>query len=54
MLHRRKWLSLGLLLFLNAWSLHAQVSFERLLRASDEPQNWLTYSGNYLLNVLVF
>jgi alcohol dehydrogenase (cytochrome c) len=27
--------------------LHAQVPFERLLRAVDEPQNWLTYSGSY-------
>ena len=28
--------------------LHAQqVSYERLLRAADEPQNWLTYSGTY-------
>jgi len=27
--------------------LHAQVSSERLLRAADEPQNWLTYSGTY-------
>jgi len=25
--------------------MRAQVSFERLLRASQEPQNWLTYSG---------
>src|SRR6267378_8384532 len=25
--------------------MRAQVSFERLLRASREPQNWLTYSG---------
>jgi alcohol dehydrogenase (cytochrome c) len=25
----------------------AQVSFERLLGASGDPQNWLTYSGNY-------
>jgi alcohol dehydrogenase (cytochrome c) len=25
----------------------AQVSYERLLRAADEPQNWLTYSGGY-------
>ncbi len=23
------------------------VSFERLLRSADEPQNWLTYSGGY-------
>ena len=28
--------------------LHAQqVSYERLLRAAGEPQNWLTYSGTY-------
>ena len=28
--------------------LHAQqVSFERLLRTANEPQNWLTYSGGY-------
>src|SRR5204863_633194 len=26
----------------------AQVSPERLLRAVDEPRNWLTYSGSYL------
>ena len=28
-------------------SLCAQVTNERLLHASDEPQNWLTYSGSY-------
>src|SRR5439155_20981466 len=28
--------------------MHAQqVSYERLLRAAGEPQNWLTYSGTY-------
>jgi alcohol dehydrogenase (cytochrome c) len=26
---------------------HAQVTFERLVNASSEPQNWLTYSGDY-------
>ena len=26
---------------------NAQVSFERLLNSSREPQNWLTYSGDY-------
>jgi quinohemoprotein ethanol dehydrogenase len=26
-------------------TLAAQVSFDRLLRAAQEPQNWLTYSG---------
>jgi alcohol dehydrogenase (cytochrome c) len=25
----------------------AQVTYERLLRAAQEPQNWLTYSGGY-------
>jgi alcohol dehydrogenase (cytochrome c) len=39
---------LGLILLpLIASVLHAQVSFERLLRAASEPQNWLTYSGGY-------
>ena len=27
--------------------LAAQVTFEQLLNAADEPHNWLTYSGNY-------
>ncbi len=31
-----------------ACSLRAQVSSERLVRAPEEPQNWLTYSGGYL------
>src|SRR5512140_2503014 len=26
----------------------AQVTFQRLLNADKEPQNWLTYSGNLL------
>jgi alcohol dehydrogenase (cytochrome c) len=26
----------------------AQVTYDRLLRAADEPQNWLTYSGGYM------
>ncbi len=34
-------------IFLAAVSLNAQVPFERILKASDEPGNWLTYSGNY-------
>ena len=29
-------------------ALLAQVSSERLLRAADEPRNWLTYSGSYM------
>jgi len=28
-------------------SAQAQVTFDRILNASKEPQNWLTYSGNY-------
>ena len=34
-----------LLVILAAVSLHAQVTFDRILRANQEPQNWLTYSG---------
>jgi alcohol dehydrogenase (cytochrome c) len=30
-----------------ACSLYAQVSSDRLVRAPEEPQNWLTYSGTY-------
>ncbi len=26
---------------------HAQVTFDRLLNAAKEPQNWMTYSGDY-------
>jgi alcohol dehydrogenase (cytochrome c) len=37
--------SLLIILLLATASLRAQVSFERLLRADREPQNWLTYSG---------
>jgi alcohol dehydrogenase (cytochrome c) len=35
-------------LMLSAVSLSAQVSFDRLVRASDTPQDWLSYSGSYL------
>jgi alcohol dehydrogenase (cytochrome c) len=35
-------------LILAAASLSAQVSPDRLLHASDTPQDWLTYSGSYL------
>src|SRR5580704_3504975 len=37
-----------LALMLSAVSLSAQVSFDRLVRASDTPQDWLSYSGSYL------
>ena len=36
-----------LLAVLVAVSLPAQVTYDRLLHADREPQNWLTYSGNY-------
>jgi alcohol dehydrogenase (cytochrome c) len=38
----------ALLLLAAAGCLHAQVTYERLLHADGEPQNWLTYSGTYL------
>ena len=34
-----------LLVVISACALHAQVTFDRILRADKEPQNWLTYSG---------
>src|SRR6202158_1210407 len=36
------------LLIVIAGSLSAQVSFERILNADKEPQNWLTYSGTMM------
>src|SRR5262249_29740102 len=40
---------LPLLVFLlTGMTLDAQVSFDRLLRAPEEPRNWLSYSGSYL------
>ena len=36
-----------ILLCLVGQATNAQVSFERLVNADDEPQNWLTYSGSY-------
>ncbi|MCY4601868.1 MAG: PQQ-binding-like beta-propeller repeat protein, partial [Acidobacteria bacterium] len=36
-----------LLVGLLAGTTSAQVSFDRLRAAADEPQNWLTYSGTY-------
>lgn len=40
-------LLLLLLVSLASSSPRAQVSADRLVRASDEPHNWLTYSGGY-------
>ena len=35
-----------LLVIVSACALNAQVTFDWILRADKEPQNWLTYSGN--------
>ena len=37
---------LAIVVLLSA-ALHAQVSYDRLLRAATEPHNWLTYSGTF-------
>ncbi|MGH9721596.1 MAG: pyrroloquinoline quinone-dependent dehydrogenase [Bryobacteraceae bacterium] len=37
----------GLIVLAVACALNAQVTSERLLRARQEPENWLTYSGTY-------
>ena len=36
-----------MLLVARSVSIQAQVPYERILRSGQEPQNWLTYSGNY-------
>src|SRR5262247_4645871 len=36
-----------LLILIGAGLLEAQVSFDRIIRSGQEPQNWLTHSGNY-------
>src|SRR6266851_4946297 len=35
-------------LMASAATLSAQVTFDRMLNAGKEPQNWLTYSGGYM------
>ena len=47
MMPTRRTFFLTLLALLAPVALRAQVTPERLLHASDEPQNWLTYSGSY-------
>ncbi len=37
-----------ILLALLAAPLQAQISYERILQAEDEPESWLTYNGSYL------
>jgi alcohol dehydrogenase (cytochrome c) len=41
---------LAVALFFSAIILDAQLTYERLLQASREPQNWLTYNGSYASN----
>jgi len=36
-----------LLVLLATFQLHAQVSYDRILKAASEPHNWLTYGGSY-------
>jgi len=43
-------LRLFLIFALLTGSLQAQVTYERLRHADKEPQNWLTYSGDYASN----
>jgi alcohol dehydrogenase (cytochrome c) len=47
MIPPRRAILLLLLSSLLTCSLYAQVTADRLVRSSEEPQNWLTYSGNY-------
>jgi alcohol dehydrogenase (cytochrome c) len=39
--------ALPLLVLLASYELHAQVSYDRVVRASAEARNWLTYNGTY-------
>jgi alcohol dehydrogenase (cytochrome c) len=41
-------LSISFLVLLVSGTLSAQVSFDRIVNAGREPQNWLTYSGNMM------
>jgi alcohol dehydrogenase (cytochrome c) len=43
----RRLLPTVLLLCLMIPILHAQITYDLLLHASDHPENWLTYSGSY-------
>src|SRR5262245_27332667 len=36
-----------ILLFASVTVLNAQITYDRLLNAAKEPQNWLTYSGGF-------
>jgi len=47
---RRRLLLVLLLAMMAPFAMHAQVTYDRLLNAAKEPQNWLTYSGGYSSN----
>ncbi len=44
---RRGLLLMTLTVITCSLALHAQVTSDKIVRAADEPQNWLTYSGGY-------
>ncbi len=44
---RVKHCALALIVVIAAAGSYGQVTFERLVNAAKEPQNWLTYSGDY-------
>jgi alcohol dehydrogenase (cytochrome c) len=44
---KRHWVLTGLMLMVLTAAIGAQVTADRLLRAAEEPQNWITYSGGY-------
>ena len=47
-LRKTEWIcTLVLLVTILATTARAQVTFERLINSGNEPQNWLTYSGDY-------
>ena len=47
MTRRRFALALMTAVCLLSLRVHGQVTSQRLAAAASEPQNWLTYSGNY-------
>jgi len=46
----RGWIVTAILVTAGAWTLSGQglpVTYERIMKADQEPGNWLTYSGSY-------
>ena len=39
--------ALAILIFMAPMLSDAEVTFDRILNASNEPENWLTYNGGY-------